>query len=58
MFTPQWEREGWMRAAEAWAHERGLTIAKWRVDCRFLAGGAWYAVAKDGEAWAITPVPA
>lgn len=42
LFTPGMD---WMRAAEAWARERGLPIERWQVDQHFQAGGTWHVIA-------------
>lgn len=42
--------QAWMDAAEAWAADRGVKVAQWRVDQRFHCGDWWYAVAwREGE---------
>ena len=36
--------QDWMRAAHEWVLAQELTITRWRVDQKFMAGGQWRAI--------------
>jgi hypothetical protein len=56
MFSTGWMSAAWLRAAEGWCAERGLTVQRWRLDRTFMAGGVWYSVVQRGEGWEVQPV--